>query len=418
MRPVFSRPIRVVVWAVAALSLAAAPISPAEFATRRAALEKQLDGVLVLFGGTDAGEGLDGFHQEPNFYYMTGWSEPGAAVLFTHSGATLFLPQHNEKVERYTGRHASAEDPDVHARTGFDNVLPLARFESEFAKALDTSEKVYAISGDSHTPALKSLAPLRTIEDGASLVVALRQKKSPAELEAIQHATDVSLEAHREAWKHIAPGLYEYQLAAVMSDTVLAHGCERWAYAPIIGSGPNGAVLHYDENRRRMESGELVVMDVAGECGGYASDITRTVPVNGKFSARQLDLYNIVLGAQQAGIAAVKPGVPFWTGDNSPDTAARKYIETHGKDLHGEPLVKYFTHKIGHEVGLEVHDPPMPPEKLEEGMVITIEPGLYIPEEKIGIRIEDVVLVTATGSRVLSAALPKEPAEIEKALAR
>ena len=418
VRPVFNRSIRVALLATAALSAAAAPISPAEFASRRAALEKRLDGVLVLFGKTETGEGLDGFHQEANFYYLTGWSEPGAVALFTHSGATLFLPQHNEKLERYTGRHASAEDSDVHARTGFDNVLPLARFEFEFAKAIETSEKVYAMSDDSHTPALKSLAPLRTFEDGASPVVALRQKKSPAEIEAIQHATDVSVEAHRQAWKRVAPGMYEYQLAAVMSDVVLNAGCERWAYAPIIGSGPNGAVLHYDENRRQMESGELVVMDVAGECAGYASDITRTIPVNGKFTARQLELYNVVLGAQKAGIAAVKPGVPFWTGDNSPDTAARHYIETHGKDLHGESLGKYFTHKIGHEVGLEVHDPPMPPAKLEEGMVVTIEPGVYIPEERIGIRIEDVVLVTATGSRVLSAALPKEPAEIEKALAR
>jgi len=401
-----------------AVSIVAAPISPAEFAERRAALEKRLDGTLVLFGRGESNEGVDGFHQEPNFYYLTGWSEPGAAVLFTHTGATLFLPGHDAVEERYTGRHSAAEDADVHTRTGFDTVLPLARFESEFAKALGTSEYVYALTGDEHATALKALAPLRTIDDGGRLVVSLRQKKSPAEIDAIQHATDVSVRAHREAWKHMAPGIYEYQLAAVMSDTVLSSGCERWAYAPIIGSGPNGAVLHYDENRRRMESGELVVMDVAGECAGYASDITRTVPVNGKFTARQLELYNIVLGAQQAGIAAVKPGVPFWTGENSPDMAARHYIEAHGKDLHGQPLGNYFTHKIGHEVGLEVHDPPTPPAKLEEGMVITIEPGLYIPEEKIGIRIEDVILVTATGSRVLSAALPKEPAEIEKALGR
>jgi Xaa-Pro aminopeptidase len=407
----------IAVWLSVCLAVAAA-IAPAEFAARRASLEKQLDGTLVLFGRTEAGEGIDGFHQEANFYYLTGWAEPGAVVLFTHSGATLFLPGHDEKAERYTGRHSSAEDADARARTGFDNVLPLGRFESEFTRALEKSETVYALPDDTHTAGLKALAPLRAVRDAAPLIASLRMKKSAAEIDAIQHSTDVSIQAHRAAWKHIAPGLYEYQLAAVMSETVLDHGCERWAYAPIIGSGPNGAVLHYDENRRRMESGEVVVMDVAGECAGYASDITRTVPVNGRFTPRQLELYNIVLGAQKAGIAAVKPGVPFWTGEDSPDTAARKYIETHGKDLHGESLGKYFTHKIGHEVGLEVHDPPMPPAKLEEGMVITIEPGVYIPEENIGIRIEDVVLVTGNGSRVLSAALPREPAEIEKALAR
>jgi len=404
-------------WLGVCLSAAAA-IPPTEFAARRVALQKQLDGTLVLFGKSASNEGIDGFHQEPNFYYLTGWSEPGAVVLFTHSSATLFLPAHDEKSERYTGRHASAEDKDARTLTGFDNVLPLGRFESEFAKALEGSEKVYAIPDDSHTGGLKALAPLRTIQDASPLVTALRVKKSPAEIEAIQHSTDVSLDAHRAAWHRVAAGLYEYQLAAVMSQTVLDHGCERWAYAPIIGSGPNGAVLHYDANRGLLASGDLVVMDVAGECAGYASDITRTIPVSGKFTPRQLELYNIVLSAQKAAIAAVKPGVAFWTGDDSPDTAARKYIETHGKDLHGESLGKYFTHKIGHEVGLEVHDPPMPPAKLEEGMVITIEPGVYLPEENIGIRIEDVVLVTATGSRVLSAALPTEPSEIEKALAR
>ncbi len=407
----------IAVWLCGCLCAAAA-ITPAEFAARRASLQKQLDGTLVLFGNTEAGEGIDGFHQEANFFYLTGWSEPGASVLFTHSSAILFLPAHDEKVERYTGRHASAEDQGVEASTGFENVLPLGRFESEFAKALEASENVYALASDSHAAGLKALAPLRTIQDAAALVAALRVKKSPAEIAAIQHSTDVSAEAHRAAWKHMAPGLYEYQLAAVMSEIVLDRGCERWAYSPIIGSGPNGAVLHYDANRRVLGDGELVVMDVAGECASYASDITRTIPVSGKFTPRQLELYNIVLAAQKAGIAAVKPGVPFWTGDDSPDTAARKYIETHGKDLHGESLGKYFTHKIGHEVGLEVHDPPMPPAKLEEGMVITIEPGIYIPEEKIGIRIEDVVLVTASGARVLSEALPKEPAEIEKALAR
>jgi Xaa-Pro aminopeptidase len=409
---------KIVLALLSACLCAPAAIAPAEFAARRASLQKQLDGTLVLFGRAEVSEGIEGFHQEPNFFYLTDWAEPGAVLLFTHSSATLFLPAHDEKIERYTGRHASAEDADVRARTGFDNVLPLGRFESEFARALEISQNVYGLADDPHASALKMLAPLRTVQDAAPIITALRVKKSPAEIAAIQHSTDVSVEAHRAAWRHLQPALYEYQLAAVMSGVVLDQGCERWAYAPIIGSGPDGAVLHYSENRRRMESGELVVMDVAGECGGYASDITRTVPVNGKFTPRQLELYSVVLGAQKAGIAAVKPGVPFWTGDDSPDTAARKYIEGHGKDLHGDSLGKYFTHKIGHEVGLEVHDPPMPPAKLEEGMVITIEPGVYIPEEKIGIRIEDVVLVTATGSRVLSAELPKEPAEIEKALAR
>jgi len=404
------------VWLGFCLCVAAA-IAPAEFAARRASLEKQLDATLVLFGKTEAGEELDGFHQEPNFYYLTGWSEPGAAVLFTHTGATLFLPAHNEARERYTGRHASAEDAGVRERTGFDNVLPLGRFESELAKALETSEKLYALPDDTHTAALKSLAPLRTVQDAAPLITDLRVKKSPSEIEAIQHSTDVSLAAHRVAWKTIAPGLYEYQLAAVMSETVIDKGCERWAYAPIIGSGPNGAVLHYAENRRRMESGELVVMDVAGECAGYASDITRTLPANGHYTPRQREIYNVVLGAQQAAAAAVVAGKSMLTG-HGPDSlyqVAYDYINTHGKDLHGEPLGKYFIHGLGHRVGLEVHDVGAGP--LDKGDVFTLEPGIYIPEEKIGVRIEDILMLDENGKLVnLTADLPHTAEDVEAAM--
>jgi len=166
-----------------------------------------------------------------------------------------------------------------------------------------------------------------------------------------------------------------------------------------------------------MDRGEVVVVDAAAECSHYASDITRSVPVTGKFTARQRELYEVVLGAQKAAIAAVKPGVRMSGEGNTLTKIARDYIESHGKDLHGAPLGKYFTHGLGHNVGLQVHDPGYAT-ALEAGMVITIEPGVYIPEENIGIRIEDVVLVTENGARVLTAALPKEPDEIEKALAK
>jgi Xaa-Pro aminopeptidase len=168
-----------------------------------------------------------------------------------------------------------------------------------------------------------------------------------------------------------------------------------------------------------VDSGVLVLMDVAGECSMYASDITRTVPANGKFTSRQRELYQIVLGAQQAVIDAVKPGMTL--GRNSPNSLnkiAVEYFNNHGKDLHGKPLGTYFTHGIGHHVGLDVHDPRDPEIPLAANMVVTVEPGLYIPEEGIGIRIEDVVLVTVNGAKVMSSALPRDPAEIEKILAQ
>jgi Xaa-Pro aminopeptidase len=160
-------------------------------------------------------------------------------------------------------------------------------------------------------------------------------------------------------------------------------------------------------------------MDVAGECDNYASDITRTLPVNGKFTARQREIYDVVLGAQRAAIAAIKPGVTI--NRSTPGSiykVAYDYIDTHGKDLHGDPLGKYFTHGLSHHVGLDVHDASDTMAPLKAGMVITVEPGVYIPEENIGIRIEDIVLVTETGAKVLSAALPTDPDEIERALAQ
>jgi Xaa-Pro aminopeptidase len=168
-----------------------------------------------------------------------------------------------------------------------------------------------------------------------------------------------------------------------------------------------------------MDAGELLLMDVGAECAGYAADITRTIPLGAGFTPRQREIYDIVLGAQNAVIAAVKPGMTI--AKTTPDSLykiAYDYINTHGKDSHGEPLGKYFTHGISHHIGLEVHDAADNTAPLKEGMVISVEPGIYIPEESIGVRIEDVVLVTKDGAQVLSAALPRAAAEIEKALAK
>ena len=163
-----------------------------------------------------------------------------------------------------------------------------------------------------------------------------------------------------------------------------------------------------------MDRGELLLMDVGAECAGYAADITRTIPVGARFSKRQRERYEIVRGAQNAVIAAIKPGLPI--GDLG--KIAREYINTHGKDLHGEPLGKYLTHGVSHHVGLDVHDATDFSQPLAEGNVITVEPGIYIPEESIGIRIEDMVLVTKEAARLMSGALPRDPGEIEKALGR
>jgi Xaa-Pro aminopeptidase len=401
------------------LVAASAPSAKApadEFRARRAALRKSLDdGVLLLRGQPEAYDQIFRFQQAPDFYYLTGWAQPGAALLMTSSDEILFLPSHQERAERYSGQRTSAEDTDAHAVSGFENVLSIEKLEAQLDLALGSHSRIFAPWNESYAGQLRSRYPFREVADASPLVAKLRVKKSEAEIAAIQHATNVSMDAHRAAWRRLAAGQYEYQVAASLWYAFLDLGCEGPAYSPIVGSGPNGAILHYMSNQRRMDRGELVVIDAAAQCDAYASDITRTVPVGGKFTPRQREIYQVVLGAQKAAIAAVKPDVWLAGPGESLTKIARDYINAHGKDLHGEPLGKYFTHDIGHQVGIEVHDA-HPDGPLEAGMVITIEPGVYIGEEKLGVRIEDVVLVTPNGAKVLSAALPKEPDEIEKSV--
>jgi Xaa-Pro aminopeptidase len=423
---------RILFLVVLASNLSAAV--PAEFATRREKLRKSIpDGVLVLFGNKEGDDLHYGFFQEPNFLYLTGWEEPGAMLVLTPEPdkddpglaeraraprELLFLPQRVPEREKWTGRKTGPGDASAREATGFATVLPSERFESQLRQLLDIYTNIYALSGDPAAAAIGTIAPLRSVLDARVPIAKLRMEKSPAEISAIVKATTASMDAHRAAWKMLRPGEYEYEIAAVMTGTYLMDGCRRSAYAPIVGSGPNSTTLHYSRNSRRMDAGEVVVMDVAGECGNYASDITRTLPASGKFTPRQREIYNVVLGAQKAAIAAVKPGMTI--GRATPDSLykiAFDYINTHGKDSHGEPLGKYFVHGLSHHVGLDVHDASDTAAPLKAGMVITVEPGVYIPEENIGVRIEDVVLVTEKGPQVLSAALPSDPDEIERALA-
>jgi Xaa-Pro aminopeptidase len=396
----------------------------APYQHRREELRKALkNGITVLFGRSarDSSDLRSGFFQEPNFYYLSGWMEPGAILLIASNEPReiLFVPRRDLDEEVWTGRKHGPDDPDIGKLTGFASVMPVEKFESEFRRLLEQYPKLYALVDRPEAAKIKALAPLRDISNATLEIAKLRMEKSPEELELLQHATDATVAAHRAAWKRAAPGLYEYQIAATMESVYLDQGCERSAYAPIVGSGPNATVLHYSRNSRRMDAGELLLMDVAAECAGYASDVTRTIPLSRKFTPRQREIYEIVLGAQNAVIAAVKPGMTVGkTSPNSLYKIAYDYINTHGKDLHGEPLGKYFTHGVSHHIGLEVHDASDNTAPLKEGMVISVEPGIYIPEESIGVRIEDVVLVTKDSARVMSAALPRDPAEIERALAR
>jgi Xaa-Pro aminopeptidase len=196
-------------------------------------------------------------------------------------------------------------------------------------------------------------------------------------------------------------------------------GSEAEGYAPIVGAGPNSTALHYDRLSRKIEDDDIVVLDVGAQYSGYSADITRTLPANGKFTPRQLEIYSIVLGAQNAALAALKPGMDLCRkSDKSVDKISRDYINSHGKDLHGKSLGQYYIHGLGHHLGLNVHDPGEYCRPLQPGMVVTMEPGIYIPEENLGVRIEDDVLITETGYKLLSERLPRDPAVIEKIMAQ
>jgi Xaa-Pro aminopeptidase len=265
---------------------------------------------------------------------------------------------------------------------------------------------------------LKQAAPQVNVKDIRSNIADLRLVKSPTELVLMRQAIKLSDEAQLEAMKMMRPGLWEYQLAAKMVETHAMGGSEAEAYAPIVGAGPNSTALHYDKLARKIEDGDIVVLDVGAQFSGYASDITRTLPANGKFTPRQREIYEIVLSAQNAAIAAVKPGMDMCRkGDKSVYKIAYDYINSHGKDREGKALGQYFIHGLGHSVGLNVHDPGDLCKPFVPGMVITIEPGIYIPEENLGVRIEDDILVTETGHEVLSGKLPRNVDEIENIMA-
>jgi Xaa-Pro aminopeptidase len=428
------------------------PQLAAEYQARRAKLRGEVDGPVVLFGYTsrnDAGE-VAVFFQDENFYYLTGYSEPDAAILLlpdaadakssagsssgspssTTSAPTeiLYLPPRDPRESIWGGAHLGPNDPGVAEKTGFQAVRPFADLRTDLANLAKTNPKFYIAmpkGPENGYPQLatwsawvkEALPPQSEIEDVTATLTAMRMVKSAGEIALLQKAVDASVDAQIAAMKMMRPGLFEYQVAAKMEEIHKWEGCSREAYSPIVGAGYYSTVLHYDALDNEIKDGDVVVLDVAGEYGGYDADITRTLPANGKFTARQREIYDIVLGAQNAAIAAAKPGVHMYGGPGSLHQIAADYISTHGKDKDGKPLGKYFVHGLGHGLGLNVHDPTDFYQPLKAGMIVTIEPGIYIRSENIGVRIEDDVLITADGHVLMTEKLPRNADEIEKVIA-
>ena len=423
--------------------------SATSYHARRVALGNELHGgVAILFAAEEPVLDFDSYRQDSDFYYLTGWNEPGAALMLVgpasateHQGQPtqareykeiLFLPTRNLRTEQYTGAKMDASTPGVSHITGIDNVESMTSLAADLNKLISDDRRL-ALNIWTQ-PRAKAADPLLDYtaatlgttatapRDVTTLTLPLRELKDAGEIELLKKASAASIAGQREMMRAVKPGETERTVAGAMTAAWFRQGCERPSYAPIVGTGIDSTILHYSENVRTIQDSDIVVVDAACEYSMYASDITRTVPSNGHFTARQREIYDIVLGAQKAAIEAFRAGKSKINdfSHRDPDTldaVAFNYINTHGKDLHGQPLGKYWLHGLGHMVGIDVHDPAQYPAVLKPGMVFTIEPGVYIPEEKLGVRIECDFLVLPDGKLLdLDAELPHTADEVEKAM--
>jgi Xaa-Pro aminopeptidase len=413
----------------------------ADYHARRVALSKLAgpNGAFLIFAGTesDGPNAIYGFRQDENFFYLTGLTQPGGAVLIIPEeegkdgkparpyAEELFLPARNMTQEKWTGVKIGPDDATVHDVTGFDKVAALDRMPEEFGKILApgytnmlVNKSAESDSAQKWLQRTNAFPGFIRFSDGTEKVAEIRSIKDAGEIALLKKAADASAAAHLSVMKAMKPGVAEHELGALMEYEYERRGCERPAYASIVGSGFNSTVLHYSAGPKIIQNGDIVVIDVGGEYSMYANDTTRTLPANGKFTARQREIYDIVLGAQQAAIAAFKSGVStLGSGENSLNKVAQDYFASHGKDLKGEPLGKYFIHGLSHRVGLNVHDPGPRDNALQPGEVFTIEPGIYIPEENLGVRIEDTFYVDSQGKLVnFTAALPHTADDVERAM--
>jgi Xaa-Pro aminopeptidase len=453
-RSVFTAALFVASLAVSVLPAHALEKQPASvYHARRMALAAKLKGgAAVIFAADEPQMEYLDFRQDEDFYYLTGWNEPGAALLVVADAPVaqtprgykeiLFLPTRDLRLEKYTGPKLDAASPGVIKATGVDAVESMTALPTVLNRLIEEDRKndggagprlaknLWMQPGAEPSKALLSFlgatlgmeSNALSAQDVTGPMEQLRAVKDEGEVALLKKASAVSIAAQRVMMKAVKPGVTERSLAGKMTAAWLEGGCERASYPPIVGSGINSTILHYAENARTLADGDVLLVDAACEYSMYASDITRTVPVSGHFTARQREIYDIVLGAQQAAIDAFVAGKSKINDrerkdPDSLDNAAYNYINTHGKDLHGEPLGKYWLHGLGHMVGIDVHDPSDYPAVLKPGMVFTIEPGVYIPEEKLGVRIECVFLVGGDGKLIdLTADLPHSAQDVEAAM--
>ena len=406
---------------------------------RRRLAEALGEGTAVVWGaGDDRGYGDVGtFRQSPDFFYLTGVELPNAVLVLRpkDGGDILFLPPRNENVERWTGPKWGPGE-DAAESLGFAEVLstepsevvldarrrPVPGFDGRLQSWLSAPGAVLwtvlpaAPAGGVLPPSHRFVAGLRDrlpsfeVRDLSEHLATMRMVKDGGEIELMRQAVAATVAGHRSAARAIRPGVAEGAVDGVVYAAFRGAGAEGLAFPSIVGSGFNATTLHYDQNADVCTDGELVVVDIGARYGYYCGDLTRTYPASGRFNQRQRDIYDLVLAAHDRAAAAIRPGVTIF---ELRKIAYEAIEESDLRDADGGRLGQYFIHGLGHFLGLEAHDPGGDEVALEPGMVITNEPGIYIPGESLGVRIEDNHLVTDEGQETLSAALPTAADEIE-----
>lgn len=399
------------------------------------------------------------FRQDSDFFYLTGFDEPDSVAVINPSNKkqqyTLFVRPRNKEREIWDGPRAGVEG--ALKDYGADAAFPIEKFEKEVLKLLSGPTKLYYRFGVHrdidhillnyfHTAKImgrkKAFRAPHTIIDPATIVHEMRLIKNDEEIALMQRAADIAAEAHCEVMKKTKPGMNEYEIEAIVEYGFRRRGAGGSSYTSIVGGGANATILHYINNNAPLKDGDLLLIDAGAEYKGYASDITRTFPINGKFTKAQREVYEVVLEVQKECVKLTRPGV----SNEERQTAAIDMLtdgmlklgllKGNKKELiKKKDYMKFYMHGLGHYLGLDVHDlgsyyggkDGIEPRKFEPGMVLTVEPGLYIaPDAKdipnkyrgMGIRIEDDVLVTEEGQRILTNKVPKEIDEIEALMAK
>ncbi len=421
--------------------------------SRRRRLVRRLDGGVALMAAAPrrvhSNDVEHRYRQDSDLLYLTGFPEPEAAALMAPGRRPgpfwLLVRPRTQAEEVWDGPRAGLEGArELH---GADVARPIGELEDALAEVLDGAPSLHYFMGrDPATDALvarvlqrlrraRGRRPPPVIGDLAAIVHEMRLVKDRHEIARMRAAARITCAAHRAALSRVRPGLHEYEIQAELESVFLREGAAGPGYPSIVASGPNALVLHSSSNRRRMRPGELLLVDAGCEYQGYNADVTRTVPVSGRFSRTQRQVHDLVHAAQSAAIAAVRPGAAF----TAPHRAAGRVLAQGLVDLGiippgagAEQVRRYTVHSTSHWLGMDVHDvgdarPAGRPRRLRAGMVLTVEPGLYLPQDDdqvpaayrgLGVRIEDDVLVTARGREVLSAGLPRSAGAIQRLVGR